>query len=173
PTIQPTAIHSDKSKSNPNTQSTTEERQFIGCIGEWQAYQFMKQEFGPNVITPDSWVSEIRRKFLPPIYGEPDNISDSHGFDFRFTFNSKRWHVEVKSTKSDETQFDLGVTEIEASVRFANQNQLGLWRILRIRNTLSKNPNFDWLPNPFEEEYKDRFRFKENGMRLSYRPMKS
>ena len=31
--------------------------------------------------------------------GEPDTTNDGLGFDFRFRYGGKRWHVEVKATR--------------------------------------------------------------------------
>lgn len=143
-------------------------RELVGVVGEIHAYRFLQQEFGSEAVTPDAWVSEIRQDVLPVMPGEPDNTSDSHGFDFQFRDGRRRWHVEVKSTSGDETQFDLGVSEIQAAIRLAHPRR-GRWRILRVRNALSDQPEFDWLPNPFQEGFKDRFRLRDGGMRVSYR----
>ena len=99
--------------------------------------------------------------------GEPNNTSDSLGFDFRFSSRGRRWHVEVKSTTGDDPQFDLGISEIEAATRLARRRG-GRWGILRVLNALSAQPEFDWLPNPFQEGFKDRFRLQGGGMRVSY-----
>ena len=146
-------------------------RELVGVVGEMHAYRFLQEEFGSEVVTPDAWVSEIRQDVLPLMPGELDNTSDSHGFDFRFSYGRRRWYVEVKSTAGDEPQFDLGVSEIEAAIRFARPRR-GRWRILRVRNALSDQPEFDWLPNPFQEGFKDRFRLRDGGMRVSYRRKK-
>ena len=148
-------------------------RELVGVVGEMHAYRFLLQEFGSEAVTPDAWVSEIRKDVLPLMPGEPDNTSDGHGFDFQFRRGRNHWLVEVKSTTGDEPQFDLGVTEIEAAIQFANPRRRGRWRILRVRNALSDQPEFDWLPNPFQEGFKDRFRLREGGMRVSYRRKKS
>ena len=137
-------------------------RELVGIVGEIHAYRFLRKEFGNNVVPPDAWVSEIRLKVLPLVTGEPDNTSDGHGFDFRFSHHGRRWHVEVKATMSDESHFDLGISEIEAATRFARKRKRGgRWRILRVRNALSVQPEFDWLPNPFEEGFKENFRHRQ------------
>lgn len=135
------------------------------------AYRFLQQEFGSEAVTPDAWVSEIRLDVLPLMPGEPNNTSDSHGFDFQFRDGRRRWHVEVKSTSGDETQFDLGVSEIQAAIRLAHPRR-GRWRILRVRNALSYQPEFDWLPNPFQDGFKDRFRLRDGGMHVTYKRKK-
>ena len=141
-------------------------RELVGIVGEMHAYRFLHHEFG-SAITPDAWVSEIRLQVLPLVPEEPDNTNDSYGFDFRFCHEKKWWHVEVKATAADDVQFDLGISEIETATRLARQ-QGGRWRILRIRNALSSQPEFDWLPNPFQEGFKELYRLHRGGMRVSY-----
>ena len=91
----------------------------MGIVGEMHAYRFLRHELGIATVTPDAWVSEIRLKALPLVTGEPDNISDSYGYDFQFIHRRTRLHVEVKSTAGDEPEFDLGISEIEAATRLA------------------------------------------------------
>ena len=142
-------------------------RELVGVVGEMHAYRFLCAKFGSDVVTRDSWVSEIRLKILPLVEGEPDNTSDSHGFDFRFIHRRRKWHVEVKATMGDDPQFDLGISEINTATRLARARG-GLWRILRVRNALSDQPEFDWLPNPFEEGSSKLFRLHRGGMMVSY-----
>ena len=123
--------------------------------------------FGKDVVTRSAWVSEIRLKALPPVTGESENTSDAHGFDFQFRYHRKKWHIEVKATTEDDPQFEMGISEVEAANRLA-RTQGGLWRILRIRKALSDRPEFDWLPNPFEGDFRKHFRFYKGGMMMSY-----
>ena len=141
--------------------------ELVGIVGEIHAYRFLRAEFGKDVVTRDAWVSEIRLKAMPLVEGEPDNTSDGHGFDFQFRYRRKKWHVEVKATTGNDPQFDLGISEINAATRLARA-QGGRWRILRVRNALSDQPEFDWLPNPFEEGFRKLFRLHKGGMRVSY-----
>ena len=147
--------------------SPREQRELVGIVGEMQAYRFLCREFGRS-ITRDAWVSEIRLQALPLVPGEPDNTSDSHGYDFRFRYEKELWHIEVKATVGDDTQFKLGISEIRAATCPARLGG-GRWRILRVRNALSDSPEFDWLPNPFEEKSRQFFRLHKEGMRVSYR----
>ena len=142
-------------------------RELVGVAGEIQAFRFLREEFGRDVVTRDAWVSEIRLRVFPLVNGEPDNISDGYGFDFQFTHRGKKWYVEVKATTGDDQQFDLGISEIEAATRYARKRR-GRWRILRVRKALSDQPEFDWLPNPFEEGFKKKFRLHGGGMMVSY-----
>ena len=144
-------------------------RDLAGIVGEIHAYRFLRAEFGSDVVSRDAWVSESRLKVLPLVEGEPNNTSDSHGFDFQFRHRRTRWHVEVKATISDDSQFELGISEIKAANRLARERG-GRWRILRVRNVLSERPEFDWLPNPFEERFRKHFRLLKGGMLVSYTP---
>ena len=146
--------------------SPAELRELVGVVGEMHAYRFLRAKFGNDIVTQDAWVSEIRLEVLPLMKGEPDNTSDSHGFDFQFRYRRKKWYVEVKATIGDDPQFDLRVSEINAATNLARGG--GRWRILRVRNALSDQPEFDWLPNPFEEKYKGFFRLHRDGMKVSY-----
>ena len=147
-------------------------RELVGIVGEMHAYRFLCHEFRSAAITPDAWISEIRLQVLPLVAGEPDNTSDSYGYDFRFTHRRTRLHVEIKATAGDETQFDLGISEIGAATRLA-RGRGDRWRILRVRQALSSSPEFDWLPNPFQEGFKQHFRLHQGGMRVSYRRKRS
>lgn len=142
-------------------------RELVGVVGEMHAYRFLRAKFGGDIVTRDAWVSEIRLKVLPLVKGEPDNTSDSHGFDFQFIHRRRKWHVEVKATTEDDPQFDLGISEINTATHLARARG-GSWRILRVRNALSDQPEFDWLPNPFEEGSSKLFRLHKGGMRVSY-----
>ena len=142
--------------------------ELIGVAGEIWAFQYLRSEFGETAVKHECWVSEIRRNVLPPAEDDPHDINDSHGFDFRFTDRQRRkWHVEVKATVGDDSSFDLGISEIRAATQLA-RTRGGRWRILRVRNALSEQPEVDWLPNPFEDGFKDRFRLHRGGMRVSY-----
>ena len=143
-------------------------RELVGVVGEIHAFRFLRAQFGSEVVTRNAWVSEIRLKALPPVVGEPNTTSDSYGFDFRFRDRcNKCWHVEVKATTGDDPQFELGISEVEAATRLARKPG-ERWRILRVRNALSDQPEFDWLPNPFETRFKKFFRLHEGGMTVSY-----
>ena len=61
----------------------------------------------------------------------------------------------------------MGISEIEAASRLAG-NRTKLWRILRVRQVLTASPQFDWLPNPFELDYRSLFRTDRTGPWVSY-----
>ena len=146
-----------------------EEAEVVGIVGEMHAYRYLQNEFGGRSVRASAWVSESRLKVRPLVEGEKNEISDGHGFDFRFTHQGIRWHVEVKATKGDDTSFDLGISEIEAATRIARRRgNTWRWRILRVRRALSAEPEIDWLPNPFEEGFQKHYRLHRGGMAVSY-----
>ncbi len=145
---------------------SAEEPELVGVVGEIHAYRFLRAQFGNNVVKPNTWASEIRLQVLPLAPNEHDATSDGRGYDFQFRYRGKRWHVEVKATKEDDPQFDLGISEIETASRLARQGQR--WRILRVLNALSDQPKFEWLPNPFEDDFRKHFRLWKGSMRVSY-----
>ena len=150
---------------------SAEESEMVGILGEMQAYRFLKEEFGGRSVRASAWVSELRLKALPVVEGEKDEISYGLGFDFRFNHGGIRWHVEMKATKGEEPTFDLRISEVDAATRIARRRgKTWRWRILRVRNALSKKPEVDWLPNPFEEGFKTYYRLHRGGMVVSYAP---
>ncbi len=151
----------------PPGRPPTDLRDLAGVVGEMHAYRFLRAEFGSDMVTQDAWVSENRLKVLPRVEGEPNNTNDGRGFDFQFRHRRKRWHVEVKATIGDDPQFELGISEIKAANRLARERG-GQWRILRVRSVLTERPEFDWLPNPFEEGFREHFRLHKGGMLVSY-----
>ena len=157
-----------KSKS-AHRRLSPEEANVVGIVGEMHAYRFLQNEFGRRAVRACAWVSESRLKVLPLVDEERDETSDGHGFDFRFNHKSIHWHVEVKATKGNESSFDLGISEIEAATRIARRRgDAWRWRILRVRKALSKNPEIDWLPNPFDGGFKKYYRLQRGGMVVSY-----
>ena len=139
--------------------------EFVGIIGEMQAFRFLKAKFG---IDESAWVSEFRNRVVPLLDGEDDETSDSHGYDFRFTHEEVTWCVEVKATTGDGTSFDLPSSELNAASRIAPKKE-ERWRILRVRKALSERPECDWLPNPFEPGAGECLRLRQGGVTVEYK----
>ena len=149
--------------------------ELVGIVGEMHAFRFLKSKFN---IDKYAWVSEFRTKVLPLGDGEKDETSDSYGYDFRFTYDDKdpqidgdkrarRWYVEVKATTEDGTSFDISAGQLAVARRVAASND-ERWRILRVRRALSKQPECDWLPNPFESDAGQRLRLRQGSMTVEY-----
>lgn len=159
-----------KGRKSSHRRPSPEEALVVGVVGEMHAYRYLRKEFGGRAVQARAWVSETSLKVLPLVQGERRKASDGYGFDFRFSHQGIRWRIEVKATRGDEPSFDLGISEIQAATDIARRNSDKLrWRILRVRNALSRHPEFDWLPNPFEDGFRNRFRLHRGGMRVSYR----
>ena len=118
--------------------------EFVGIIGEMQAFRFLKAKFG---IDESAWVSEFRNRIVPLLDAEKDETSDSHGYDFRFTHEQVTWCIEVKATTGDGTSFELPSSELNAASRIAPRKD-ERWRILRVRRALSERPECDWRSQP-------------------------
>ena len=119
----------------------------VGIVGEMHAYRYLKSEFK---IDENGWVAQFRTKVFSPGTDEKDTTDDSLGYDFEFLHpDGKIWCVEVKSTTGDGTSFDVTAGELAAARTLAGSKEKR-WRFLRVRNAFSKQPELDWLPNPFE-----------------------
>ena len=138
--------------------------ELVGIVGEMHAFRFLKSKFN---IDECAWVSEFRTKVLPLRKGETDQTSDSLGYDFRFEHDDKEWYVEVKATTEDGTSFDISAGQLAVARRIAAGND-ERWRILRVRRALSKQPECDWLPNPFESDVGQRLRLRQGSMTVEY-----
>lgn len=146
--------------------------ELVGIVGEMHAYRFLQMNFGKETVRRMAWVSELSREVYPLVPAEKDETSDEYGFDFRFRWSKKLWHVEVKATHGDDSQFELGTSEIRAASSLAGLPDQP-WRILRITNALSAKPTFEWLPNPFEVGSRQYYRLQKGGMRVFYDREKS
>ena len=143
--------------------------EFVGIIGEMQAFRFLKARFGINA---SAWVSEFRNRVVPLLDNEKDETSDSHGYDFRFEHDGKTWCVEVKATTGDGTSFELPSSELGAASRIAFSKD-ERWHILRVRRALSEQPECDWLPNPFEPGARECLRLREGGVTVEYKRLEN
>jgi len=142
--------------------------ELVGIVGEMHVYRYLKSEFK---IDENGWVAQFRSKVFPPGSDEKDTTDDSLGYDFEFLHpDGKVWCVEVKSTTGDGTSFDVTAGELAAARRLAGSKEKR-WRFLRVTRAFSKQPEFDWLPNPFEPD--GRFlQLRQGSMSVDYRRTK-
>ena len=138
--------------------------ELVGIVGEIHAFHYLQSKFD---ISEDAWVSQFRTKVKPLRKGEEDKTSDSLGYDFRFERDGKTWCVEVKATTDNGTSFELASGQIAAARRIASSKDEA-WHILRVRNALSKQPECDWLPNPFDPGSSRHLRFRQGSMTVEY-----
>ena len=121
--------------------------ELVGIVGEMHVYRYLKSAFD---IDENRWVAQFRTKVFPLGSDEKDTTDDSLGYDFEFPHpDGMTWCVEVKSTTGDGTSFDVTAGELAAASRMAGSKEKR-WCFLRVRRAFSKQPEFDWLPNPFE-----------------------
>lgn len=154
-------------KKSGHLRASPETREVAGIVGEMRAFYFLRAQFGEDVVTRDTWMSESRSKVMPPLPGEVDTTSDGYGYDFCFRAKGKIWHVEVKATVGDDDEFEFGISEIEKASQLADDKK-DIWRILRIRKVLSESPEYDWLPNPFDQQHRAFFRIDKSSARVHY-----
>ena len=177
PTDSPVVVDPPRVKPTPGRPrvSPTRERgpvmhppahlpELVGIVGEMHAYRYLKSAFH---IDKHRWVAQFRTKVFPPGSGEKDKTDDRLGYDFEFPHpDGKIWCVEVKSTTRDGTSFDVTAGELAAARRLAGSKEKR-WLFLRVRRAFSLQPEFDWLPNPFEPA--GRFlQLREGSMTVEY-----
>lgn len=177
PTDSPVVVDPPRVKPTPGRPrvSPTRERgpvmhppahlpELVGIVGEMHAYRYLKSTFH---IDKHRWVAQFRTKVFPLGSGEQDKTDDRLGYDFEFPHpDGKIWCVEVKSTTRDGTSFDVTAGELAAARRLAGGKEKR-WLFLRVRRAFSHQPEFDWLPNPFEPA--GRFlQLREGSMTVEY-----
>ena len=142
--------------------------ELVGIVGEMHVYRYLKSAFD---IDENRWMAQFRTKVFPLGSDEKDTTDDSLGYDFEFPHpDGMTWCVEVKSTTRDGTSFDVTAGELAAASRMAGSKEKR-WCFLRVRRAFSKQPEFDWLPNPFEPA--GRFlQLRQGSMTVDYRRAK-
>ena len=130
----------------------------VGFAGEWLAYQWLAQQYGPD-FTQDCWVSKYREQVLP---GTGD---DGLGWDFEVPVRRGKHFYEVKSTLGDGGQVELGETQVRAAQENARNAN---WRLLVVTNVLNENRRIRMLRNPFHPASRGQYEFVGQGLRLRY-----
>lgn len=131
----------------------------IGLAGEILAYRWLQATYPET--TPDSWVSRNRRFHLGGQTGD-----DTLGYDFRIARKNETLFFEVKATKTDEYEFDIGESELRA----ARATRKGWYRIVFIRSVLiPEERELLVLPHPLDPSYAQ----VNRGLRLRFDPMSS
>ena len=149
--------------TKPRGRMSKAKKNLIGLAGEIHAYRVLLKTYGPTVINPDCWKSENGlRKFPNRI------VDDSFGCDFVVNHRGKTYHIEVKATEGNEESFELGVTEIRHAVKVANKKNLR-FVILHITKALSSEPEYHFLPNPYDRQYQKSYDIENAGLRIRYR----
>ncbi|MEU7116138.1 DUF3883 domain-containing protein [Streptomyces sp. NPDC046182] len=145
---------------SPDSGLTTAQREAIGYVGEWYAYQWLCARY-PDRMDETGWVSGNRRKAFPGPSGD-----DSLGYDFRVGSGSRPYLYEVKSTAGEGGRFELGESEVRAARQHAGNDH---WRLLVVTHAL--NPHkvaIQMLPNPYGKRGRGRYREEGGALRFSY-----
>jgi len=137
---------------------STQQKVAVGFAGEWLAYQWLAQQYGPD-FTQDCWVSRYREQLFP------GSGNDNLGWDFEVPVRHGRHYYEVKSTLADGGQIELGETQVIAAQENARNRQ---WRLLVITNVLNEKRRIHMLRNPFDPDSRGRYSFVGQGLRLRY-----
>jgi hypothetical protein len=130
----------------------------VGFAGEWLAYQWLAQQYGPD-FTQECWVSKYREQLLP---GSGD---DGLGWDFEVPVRHGKHYYEVKTTLGEGGQVELGETQVRAAQENARNTN---WRLLVITNVLNENRRIHMLRNPFHPASRGHYSFVGRGLRLRY-----
>ncbi|MGW8797731.1 hypothetical protein ACWGN9_11635 [Streptomyces sp. NPDC055775] len=107
---------------------TTAQREAIGYVGEWYAYQWLYACY-PDRMDETGWVSGNRRKAFPGPSGD-----DGLGFDFWVGCGSRPYLYEVKATGGEGGRFELGESEVHAARQHAGYDR---WRLLVVTHALT------------------------------------
>ncbi|MGQ4418914.1 DUF3883 domain-containing protein, partial [Streptomyces sp. SAS_269] len=139
---------------------TTAQREAIGYVGEWYAYQWLCARY-PDRMDETGWVSGNRRKAFPGSSGD-----DGLGFDFRVGSGSRPYLYEVKATGGEGGRFELGESEVRAARQHAGNDR---WRLLVVTHALTPHKmGIQMLPNPYGKRGRGRYREEGGALRFSY-----
>ncbi|MEV4037860.1 sacsin N-terminal ATP-binding-like domain-containing protein [Streptomyces umbrinus] len=139
---------------------TTAQREAIGYVGEWYAYQWLCARY-PDRMDATGWVSGNRRKAFPGPSGD-----DGLGFDFRVGSGSRPFLYEVKATGGEGGRFELGESEVRAARQHAGNDR---WRLLVVTYALTPHKvAIQMLPNPYGKRGRGRYREEGGALRFSY-----
>ena len=138
-------------------------RRLIGFVGELIAFEWLKLQFGSDLVTETCWVSRNRERLYP------GNGDDTKGYDFEVRTKAREWHFEVKATSGSDRIIELGVTEIADAER-CRADRTRRYRILFIENALApQNARLYMLPNPRSERGKVGYRqVSRTGLKLAF-----
>ncbi len=144
-------------KPLPSRRLSESKRRIIGLLGERFAFEWLRLQY-PALVNEDCWVSTNRERALQLPGGD-----DGLGYDFVIDLPSYSLYFEVKSTSSDDFFFSLGPTEVEAALRFRSDSR-HRYRVLFVLNVLTpKSTRPLLLPNPYSEQFRDRFQLVTKG----------
>ncbi|MDC0708745.1 DUF3883 domain-containing protein [Stigmatella sp. ncwal1] len=140
-------------------------KRVVGLIGEILAFRILEKRFGETAVGRNAWCSKNSSLVFSDNEGD-----DSLGYDFQVVSDRYTWHIEVKASLDTSEQFELGSSEVRKALELANKRRQR-YRILHICN-LNGEPEVRFLPNPYDQNQRDRFIIDEAGMRVRYREVR-
>ena len=144
-------------------QPTDAQRQAMGLVGEYLAFQFLRRRHG-EFVDETCWVSENRARF----FGE-DEGDDTAGYDFCVKTPQAEWLYEVKSSLEDTGEIELTANELRIASSVSKDGRRR-YRIFYVPFVFSPDQWFVLeLPNPMGEATRSRFRVVGRGsLRLRF-----
>jgi hypothetical protein len=153
---------SKERQRKPSTRMPQAKKNLIGLAGEIHAYRVLLKTYGPGIVNPNCWISENSLRKFPQ-----NKVNDNYGCDFEVHYRGKTYYIEVKATEGDEESFELGLSEIRRALEMANKRS-AKFLILRIIKALSTEPEFQFLPNPYDKQYQRSYDIQNAGLRIRY-----
>ena len=151
-----------KPGGKPGGRPSEKMKNLVGLAGEIHAFRILRKKYGPTVVNSSSWIS------ANSIHKFPGNqVDDSFGCDFKIQHQKRTYFIEVKATQGDEEVFELGLSEIRKAIEVANKRR-EKFVILHITKALSKEPEFSFLPNPYDKKHMKSYRISNAGLRIQY-----
>lgn len=138
-------------------------KNLIGLAGEIHAYRVLLKTYGPRVMNPSCWISENSLRKFPQ-----NTVDDDFGCDFVIHHKRKAFYIEVKATEGEEEVFELGLSQIRRSIEVANKRN-AKFLILHITKALSTEPEFQFLPNPYDRQYQRSYDIRNAGLKIRYK----
>ncbi|MFD9946747.1 sacsin N-terminal ATP-binding-like domain-containing protein [Nonomuraea sp. NPDC059023] len=136
-----------------------DQRRAIGFAGELIAYEWLRARY--QAADENIWVSSNRRHVFPGSRGD-----DSLGYDFILGSGQHTRMFEVKATRGDGGQIELGESEVRAAQHYTVNRR---WSILVVTWVLDpERTTVTRLPNPFSTAGREKYRTEGGSLRFSY-----
>jgi len=145
----------------------------VGLTGEIHAFRALQSAYGKEVVSASNWISGSSAKVFPS-----NTCDDGAGYDITVSLPKKTYFIEVKSSSGEDESFKLGSSEIRFAMAQAAARQKAkrakrahneTYLIMRVLNALSDKPEFQMLPNPYDQQYQALFVMEEADARVRYR----
>jgi hypothetical protein len=138
-------------------------KNLIGLAGEIHAYRVLLKTYGHGVMNPSCWISENSLRRFPQ-----NRVDDNYGCDFEIHHEGRMYHIEVKATEGEEEAFELGLSQIRRAIEDANKRK-SKFLILHITKALSTEPEFEFLPNPYDKPHQRSYDIQNAGLKIRYK----